>query len=216
MRCISRVTDDTYSQKFGNNHNKFYIECRCNLPTTSDICSRCMDKSGKVQTSRKFNHGTIHEPIPDSSHIYGSKWYYDAVKKYGEPSNDSITLAQQYQRDARGIEMKPENQEQIKKRAKPKVSKPKVSTPDMSKPDISTQMVCKEISIPTHIETKMEETEGCDIEYIKVNKVELNGTSYFKDKKNKLYKNINDKIGTYIGRLHDSSIVDIPDSDDET
>jgi len=60
-----------------------------------------MDKSGKVQTSRKFNHGTIHEPIPDNSHIYGSTWYYNAVKKYGEPSNDSITMAEQYQQNAR-------------------------------------------------------------------------------------------------------------------
>jgi hypothetical protein len=199
MLCISRVTDDTYSQKFGNNHNKFYLEFRCNLPSTTEICKRCSDKSSKVQTSRKFDHGTVNEPIPDNSHIYGSKWYYDSVKKYGDPSNDSITLAEQYQQDARNET----NQEKsVKKRTKPKVSE--------------NPIIYKEISIPTHIETKMEEMEGYNIEYIKLHKVEHNGSSYFKDNKNKLYKNVKDKIGTYVGRLHNDSIMNIPDSDDET
>ena len=198
MLCISRVTDDTYSQKFGNNHNKFYVEFRCNLPATSDICTKCMDKSGKVQTSRKFNHGTIHEPIPDNSHIYGSTWYYNAVKKYGEPSNDSITLAEQYQQNARKETNEPE--EKVK-RVRPKAPK---------------EYITKEVSMPTHIETKMEEIEVDKIEYVKLVNIKHNSLLYYKDNKNKLYKNVNDKIGSYVGRLHNDSIVDIPDSDDET
>ena len=199
MRCISRITDDTYSQKFGNNHNKFYIEFRCNLPCDDLICSKCVDKSGKVQTSRKFNHGTIYEPIPDISHIYGSKWYHNAVKKYGEPSNDSITLAEKYQLDAR---KESEINEEKVIRVRPKALK--------------AEYITKEVSMPTHIETKMEEIEGDKIEYIKLVKITHNSLLYYKDNKNKLYKNVNNKIGSYVGRLHNDSIVDIPDSDDET
>ena len=45
---------------------------------------------------------------------------------------------------------------------------------------------------------------------------EIGISALFKDSKNKLYKKIKDKIGTYVGRLHNDSIVDIPDSDDES
>lgn len=199
MLCISRITDDTYSQKFGNNRNKFYIEFRCNTPTTTDICIKCSQKSNtNVQHSRKFNHGKITEPIPDNSHIYGSKWYYDSVKKYGTPSNESILFAEKYQRDARNLVVS-------KKPKRPKVAK------------VESKVIPTHI-IPTFIETTIEEidTDGYEIEYIKLHEIDHNGSTYFKDSKNKLYKKIKDKIGPYVGRLHNDSIVDIPDSDDES
>ena len=97
MRCISRITDDTYSQKFGDGYHKFYVEMRCNMPCTESICSRCSKSECKTQYSRKFDHGTINDPIPDISHIYGSKWYNDSVKKYGEPTKEVIEFAEKYQ-----------------------------------------------------------------------------------------------------------------------
>jgi hypothetical protein len=278
MLCISRITDDTYSQNFGNNHNKFYIELRCNIPCSpgSDTCTKCSSKSDtcKVQHSRKFNHGKITEPIPDNSHIYGGKWYKDCVKKYGEPSSDSIQFAEQYQRDARAnlqntiIQPEPEPQpistpEQIpKKTRKPKVAndtidlpsqpikrgrKPKVApsnepeiidtyetttiapkprkktenTPYSSLVSTKSQLVHKEVSLPTHLENKLEEIDidGFQIEYIKLSPFEHNGTTYFRDhNKNKLYKKIKDKVGQYVGRFNsenDSVVTDVPDSDDE-
>ena len=198
MPCISRVTNDTYSQKFGNNHNKFYVEMRCNLPASSDICSKCKDKTSKIQTSHKFDHGTINDPIPDISHIYGSKWYYDAVKKYGEPSKDSIAFAEEYKLKARSVQ--PVQSVKPVKPVKPV--------------QIPVNLVHKDIVIPTHIETKMEEIDGCQIEYVHLDRFEHNGVHYFKDGKNKLYKNIRDKIGPYIGRFHKDSIIDFPDSDE--
>ena len=210
MFCTSRITNDTYSQKFGNNHHKFYVELRCNIPSKSDVCVRCSQKSDtKVQHSRKFNHGKITEPIPDNSHIYGSKWYYDTVKKYGAPSNDSILFAEQYQRDARNSVVIPKKQDE-------KVAKVANVTNVTKVPKI--QKVMPTHIVPTYIETTLEEidTNGYEIEYIKLNEIEHNGSTYFKDSKNKLYKKIKDKIGTYVGRLHNDSIVDIPDSDDES
>ena len=70
--------------------------------------------------------------------------------------------------------------------------------------------------MPTHIETKLEEinTEDSRIEYIRLISFEHNGSMYFKNK-NKVYKKIKDKIGQYVGKLYNDSIIDIPDSDDE-
>jgi hypothetical protein len=262
MLCISRITDETYCQNFGNDRNKFYIELRCNLEceANSDVCSKCSSKSDthKVQSSRKFNHGKVTEPIQDNSHIYGGKWYMDAVKKYGTPTQEVIDFAEKFQRDARNLSEVNTVVIPVKKGRKPKVAsdgqeekpvikktrKPKVApeitdetieqptklskkkktpiTPYSSLVNTTNKLVHKEVSIPTHIETKLEEidSEGYEIEYIRLVPFEANGTTYFKDsKKNKLYKKIKEKgIGAYVGRWNpdtDMIITDIPDSDDE-
>jgi hypothetical protein len=105
MACISRITDDTYSQKFGNDHHKFYVEMRCGLPCIPglDVCAKCSKKldNCKTQHSRQFNHGKINEPIPSNSHIYGGKWFYDSVKKYGMPTDKVIHFAEEYKNKAR-------------------------------------------------------------------------------------------------------------------
>jgi hypothetical protein len=308
MLCISRITDDTYAQQFGNRHNKFYLEFRCNLPCAigKDVCTKCSDKTSNIQTSRKFNHGKVNEPIPDASHIYGGKWYNEAVKKYGAPPPDIIEFAQKYQKDARsglGQIVEPEirdttespviQAEPIKKKgrkskvvlddgettitnqeAKPKKRRPKVAseatqseatrseatqsevtrseaiqnevvepskkpiiiikkaaatrkTPTNTSPYTAlvtptTQLVHKEVTLPTHIETTLEEidSEDYEIDYVKLQIFEVGQATYFRDStKNKLYKKIKDKgIGPYVGRWNpdtESIQTDIPDSDDE-
>lgn len=268
MLCISRITDDSLCQYFGNNHNKFYIELRCNLPCSAgnDVCSKCSEKidTCKLQTSRRFNHGKVNEPIPDISHIYGGKWYYENVTKYKEPSDEIIKFAEKYQKDARGnfevIQPTIDTTIPIKKSRKPKVApdassnlvvkkgrKPKVAPeshltetnqviidsttkPSRKKKDISpysnlisikSTLVHKEVTLPTHIETEIEELDLDDssIEYVSLSLFEHNGSSYYIDiKKGKLYKKVKDKIGPYVGRYHTESetiITDIPDSDDE-
>lgn len=296
MFCISRITDETYAQQFGNGRNKFYLEFRCNLPCTvgKDVCTKCSDKSSAnpLQTSRKFNHGKINESIPDASHIFGGKWYNEAVKKYGTPSPDIIEFAQKYQRDARSgltqideleiqdtTELPTPVEQPIKKKGRrPKVmldgdsstqeeklkkQQPNVAS-DMTqnetvetpvnevvkktkKPVIvikktqttrktpptntspytalvtpTTQLIHKEVTLPTHIESSLEEidSEGYEIEYVKLQIFEVGQATYFRDStKNKLYKKIKDKgIGPYVGRWNpdtDSIQTDIPDSDDE-
>jgi hypothetical protein len=105
MSCLSRITDETHAQYFGNGHNKFYIEFRCNLPCIrgSSFCLKCVGKSDtcKVQSSRKFQHGNIDEPIPDNSHIFGGTWYYKSCQKYGNPTEDVIQFAVKHQQQAR-------------------------------------------------------------------------------------------------------------------
>lgn len=105
MLCISRYTDDTYAQHFGDGRHKFYLEFRCNRPCLKgmDCCAKCAEKSSTtLQHSRKFNHGNVNESIPDISHIFGGKWYYDGCRKWGAPPSEIIEFALQYQKEARG------------------------------------------------------------------------------------------------------------------
>jgi len=84
-----------------------------------------------------------------------------------------------------------------------------------------TALVTKEVVIPTHIEKNLEKIDahGFEIEYIKLSVFEANGSTYLIDSnKNKLYKKVKDRVGSYVGRWNpntDSIITDIPDSDDE-
>jgi hypothetical protein len=268
-----------------------------------DTCAKCSEKSPStiLQHSRKFNHGNINEPIPDNSHIYGGKWYYNALKKWGPPPSEIIEFAIQYQKEARNgfvveetkndeliidekqsiaqemprakkteVQTSDETPPPVKRGRKPKVApvepsdnitptetktpvkrtrKPKVAPETTSEPAITppvepkkrtpakkksvetpystlvnstNQMIHKEVSLPTHIENKLEEidSEGFQIEYIKLSLFEANGSTYFRDtSKNKLYKKIKEKgIGAYVGRWNpdtESIVSDIPDSDDE-
>jgi hypothetical protein len=68
-----------------------------------DCCAKCAEKSlTTLQHSRKFNHSNVNEPIPDISHIFGGKWYYDGCRKWGAPPSEIIEFALQYQKEARG------------------------------------------------------------------------------------------------------------------
>jgi len=233
MQCASRVVNNTYSQKFGDNHHIFYVEQRCTTMSNSSVCILCSTKTDtKTQTSRKFNHGTINEPLPDNSHIYGSKWYNNIVKKYQTPSADIIEFAEKYQRTARMgsvVPLVPVVTLVPAVTVVPVTSVPETVVPVTVVPEVplapkkrvrkKKPVICdtliKEVSLPTHIEKTLEEVEAYNIEYIKLHQIEHNGTTYFKDNKNKLYRKIKDDIGPYVGRLDKNSIIDIPDSDNK-
>jgi hypothetical protein len=83
-------------------------------------------------------------------------------------------------------------------------------------------MMSKEVVLPTHQEREQEEvdTEGFEVEVVRVSVFELNGVTYFRDsKKEKLYKRIKEKsVGDYVGRYdaRTGTIFEVPDSDCET
>jgi hypothetical protein len=93
------------------------------------------------------------------------------------------------------------------------------------KPEVGSATVLplhKEVVLPTHIESSMEEfdTDGFEVEYVRLSTFEHESQTYFRDsKKNKLYKKIKEKtIGSYVGRYDpdtDSIHTDVPDSDQE-
>ena len=102
---------------------------------------------------------------------------------------------------------------------KPRVVKKK--EPKEAPKEAPVSLVHKEVVLPTHKEDTAEEvdTEGYDIEYVKLSLFELDRTTYFRDRtKNKLYARIKDRIGEYVGRFDpdtESIDADIPDSDNE-
>lgn len=264
--CVARITDDAYTQKFGNGRNNFYIELRCHGTCLRglDVCLRCAEKSEtcKNQASRKFNHGNVHEPIPDGSHIFGGKWYEEHVAKYGKPNEDVLQFALEHQRKARDgfpplppvvlppapapapspapndsphpkkrskklkIPMVEDEEEKTDEPVATKVKKPARKRTSQINPyssliQANNAPVHKEVTIPTHLETNVEQfdTEGFRIEYVKLVPFEHGGVSYYHDKtKHKLYRGSNKKVGEYVGRYdadREEIRTDIPDSDDE-
>jgi len=101
--CPCRVTDATYAQTFADNRHKFYLEFRCNRPCFKEmeVCIRCLQKTSKLQTSRTFHHGTVQDPIPAESHLYGGTWYEEGVKKWGAPPSEIQEVALRCQMEAR-------------------------------------------------------------------------------------------------------------------
>lgn len=239
MSCVSRITDEAHAQKFGNGRNKFYIEFRCGnsvLPN-HDVCARCIEKSvTATQTSRKFQHGKVYEPIPDESHLFGGTWYQTHLSKYGSPTEDVLRLAFDHQQRARTgfppvpdapIPEPPTKSTKPIKRISPK--QPKESKKEKKEPmnpyssfiQQSNPLVYKEVTIPTHLEKNIEQfdADGYEIVHVRLIPFEHQGTSYFRDhSKQKLYRNIKQKIGEYVGRYdveREEIRTDIPDSDDD-
>ena len=247
---------------------------RCGRATdpTKNVCEDCSIKTmSTIQWCRKIDHGTIYDPIPDRSHLFGGNWYEDSVRKWGAPSAKDIESAIEHQRKARTVvdtvvgpskvTSPSPDMEPVKRGRKPKIApitptaapsippseefdiilepilqtvsepsvkkaaikrprKPKALTPvKMADPS----MVQKEVVLPTHMEQEREEvdTDGFEIEYVKLSVFSLGDATYFRDsKKNKLYKKIKEKtIGCYVGRYDPSTETvhtDVPDSDDES
>lgn len=109
MQCKARIAIENERKTFGDPRYNFYLEFRCpytieeNSTSTKSRCKRCEEKreTCREQWSRKFEHGNIDEELPPKSHIFGSEWFNEALKKYGLPSNRDIHIAMEHQARAR-------------------------------------------------------------------------------------------------------------------
>jgi len=137
--CVSRVTAIDARCYFADLKHKFFLEMRCNRPCSDpnrNVCEDCSIKTMSIiQWCRKIDHGTIDQPIPDRSHLFGGNWYEDGVRKWGAPSKESIALALEHQRKARMInnttpskvappspQIDPSHMEPVKRGRKPKAA----------------------------------------------------------------------------------------------
>ena len=103
-QCISRISKVKGILHFAEGRHRFYLEYRCsnNVIINTDKCIRCTDRStDKIQSSGKYDHGNVNEPIPDHSQMYGGKWYTNGCAKWGVPSDEDIQKAEEYQNAAR-------------------------------------------------------------------------------------------------------------------
>lgn len=85
------------------------------------------------------------------------------------------------------------------------------------------RLICKEVTLPTHMEQTMEEVDldDYDVEYVTLTPIEIGQTLYYIDRSSqKVFKRIRDKqMGDYVGRYDPATETihtDIPDSDDES
>ena len=233
----------------GEHKYYFEIRCNQPCVVGKDICKKCekIYPACKNQFCRYFPHGKVTEPVPDRSHIYGGKWYQDHLAEWGAPSDEMIRFAEQHRDAARQSVALKEEKPTMKQEMPPRRKKviveeepaiiavsavipvapvipavaPKKKPRAIKIKEEPPTLLHKEVVLPTHKEENLEEvdTEGYEIEYIKLSLFELDRVVYFRDsKKNKLYSRIKEKIGGYIGRFDpdtDSIHADIPDSDDE-
>ena len=103
-QCIGRISKAQGVRHFADGRHRFYLECRCSniVIVNTNKCTRCIGRSrDKMQSSGKYDHGNVNEPIPDHSHMYGGKWYTDMCDKWGKPSDADIKVAEEHRNVAR-------------------------------------------------------------------------------------------------------------------
>jgi hypothetical protein len=102
--CHTRITNSKTLQYFADGVHKFYLEHCCQRPCLDgqNRCASCIKihSGARSQFDSTYPHGHMSEPIPDHSHIFGGSWYQNRVQLWGEPSQQVIALAMQYQREA--------------------------------------------------------------------------------------------------------------------
>lgn len=200
--CKGRVTKESLKVVFGDNKHYFYLEERC----SKNNCSKCSTRTSKGnQYAKSFDHGYVDQPIPEKSHMYDGAWYKTSVKKYGQPSEETIAKAIEAQKKARG--------ELIVETVTATVPKPKTKRTIKTTPTTATTTTTTVSIVP--VDSIVETTdEPLEVKQVIVLKPFM--THYWRDEeRDKVYKNNNGKKGIYVGRWNSEKIVECPDSDEE-
>ena len=103
-QCIGRISKVQGIMHFADKHHRFYLEYRCpnQVIANTNNCARCTGRSkDKIQSSGKYDHGNVNEPIPDHSQMYGGKWYTNWCDLWGLPNDSDIAIAEEHRDIAR-------------------------------------------------------------------------------------------------------------------
>jgi hypothetical protein len=239
LRCYARTTSEKNKLQFGDNKHHFYLELRCEEKAIKGkfACYKCLAKNPecRTQSSKQFDHGLITEPITETSHIYGSKWYYDSIKSYGEPTRESVEYAEQFSRECADPDkhkgsppikevsaMPPKKGTTSTKRTTASSSQSKGSSTSTSSSSSSSsdgRRRDKPSTTAVYIENNIDITIVEEVEYVKLKEIEYSGKKYYMTSdKNQVYvKGINGSIGSYQGRWSEelSKIEESPEISDE-
>lgn len=104
IKCMGRITKLDTRLHMGDGQHWFYLEYRCGNEMKIErdengrikkLCNKCSYKYNdcRTQYSRRFMHGLVGGEFGAKSRIFGSVWYNEAVKKYGEPPAEYIEEA---------------------------------------------------------------------------------------------------------------------------
>ena len=99
LRCLARLTQ--WEKTKGNHGESNTTSCHVKLckvaPVSGNLCEGCKRRTSAGKTQSSMIHGLLTEEIPEYSHIYGSAWYWEKTRKFGEPSADWVVAAEEAQ-----------------------------------------------------------------------------------------------------------------------
>lgn len=99
LRCLARLTQ--WEKTKGNHGESTTTSSHVKLckvaPVSGNLCEGCKRRTSAGKTQSSMIHGLLTEEIPEYSHIYGSAWYWEKTRKFGEPSADWVVAAEEAQ-----------------------------------------------------------------------------------------------------------------------
>jgi hypothetical protein len=99
LRCLARLTQ--WEKTKGNHGESSTTSCHVRIcktvPISGNLCEGCKRRTSAGKTQSSMIHGLLTEEIPDYSHIFGSRWYWEKVRKNGSPPADWVAAAEEAQ-----------------------------------------------------------------------------------------------------------------------
>lgn len=232
------MTCEGFSLKFDKHCESFpngpriYIPILCGKAVEGDrLCGIHLKRKEKAKKDPNYCqrfHGYRTEGLPKDLYVYDTEWYWENVKKYGEPSEDFMGRAKKANETVFPLQKPVEPPvEKPMKAAKKPVEEPVAATsegipkkPTKRRPKQTVQKPVAETKVKTVAVEKMEQLKDIEVIRIVVRPFSHKDTSYFRDSaKNKLYSVGTDKKPSrYVGRWNpETETIDteFPDSDAE-
>lgn len=95
LRCLARLTQ--WEKTKGNHGESSTTSCHVKLckvvPVSGNLCEGCKRRTSAGKTQSSMIHGLLTEEIPEYSHIFGSRWYWEKLRKSGSPPADWVAAA---------------------------------------------------------------------------------------------------------------------------
>lgn len=87
VRCLARLTqwEKTKGKHGESSTTSSHVRVCKTAPVSGNLCEGCKRKSSTGQTQSSLIHGLLTEEFTADSHIFGSRWYWEKVRKNGEP-----------------------------------------------------------------------------------------------------------------------------------
>ena len=244
MWCQKRITSQDLLVRFGDGKHRFYLESVCGARVCEGrLCDHCTSivPQTRTQDVRTFPHGYVEAEYTKESHIYDSPWYHTKVKAYGPPTSETIELAMEAQKRARGgrktktvadlmtgaeavpvvILTPPANKEPAKKESRK--SKKEATSPTPTVIQQLADQPAEQIITRIPSGSVLAETTDTPLEVEEVIRIMLkpfthNSIQYWRDgQREKLYRRTKDGgKGEYVGRWDSDNreiVRDAPDSD---
>jgi len=186
--------------------------CSNKVDVAGSICSTCKKIPQDVTATMRTFHGKLSEPIPNTSHIYGSKWYWDKVEKYGAVNAKWLADAQKAQTQIEetyagyGVfKLVPYTVTPVAPQPKPTITKPR----EGKKVKLTPSKESTPTSIISYIQPPIyTEVEG-PIETLPTDSYSLtrdsmNGIDVFRCENGMVFRAVNNEPSTLLGFYKDS------------